>query len=91
MPEPSDALGIDRRGLYYWCNYDHRAPLHSSVDCPGLNRLDAERKAKYMNEVIIRGSARGIKFCSMCCERGGETPTALANEDHYPALRMEVE
>lgn len=86
----TDELGIDRRGLYYWCNYDHRAPLHSTVDCPGLNRLSEERKQKYMNETIIRGSARGINFCSMCCERGGETPSILADEENYSHLELEA-
>ena len=88
VEEVTDPLGIDRRGLYYWCNYDQTAPLHSRLNCGGLNRIDAEDKQKYLNEVIIRGNARGLNFCSMCCERGGETPVEGAlgeTSGHLPS------
>lgn len=87
---PPELEDIDRKGLYYWCNYDQRAPLHSNRDCPGLNRFDEAQKDKFLNEVIIRGRGQGLNFCSMCCTRGEDTPRKLADPEKYPSVNLEA-
>lgn len=71
---PTDKLGIDRTGLYYWCTHSMSAPLHSSKDCTGLNSMSDDAKAKILNEVIVHSAGNAINFCSVCCKRGDETP-----------------
>lgn len=70
----TDRLGIDRTGHYYWCARKPDAPLHSDRDCTGLNSMSEEQKLRNLNDVIIRSRGNAINFCSVCCERGGETP-----------------